>query len=69
MKCGLIHVPEILDQSSCNKVMDFGVSKSVFLNPARFQRATARALTPNTRLAIVSSTYRKSFPNPTVITL
>ena len=51
---------------SKNEIIDFGASGSVILSPARFQRATARALTPNIKLVVISSTSRKSLPNPTV---
>ena len=59
--------PDIKFQILASKVMIFRTTGSVFLSPARFQRATARALTPNTRLAIVSSDFRKWFNNPTVV--
>ena len=46
---------------------DFGVNISVFLTFSAFQRAIARSLGPNIELSIISSTYRKSFTNPTVL--
>ena len=61
--------PSIKNQAFASDIMDLGASGSVFLSPARFQRATARALTPNIELVGIDSMFRKWFNNPTVFTL